>query len=56
MALIETTADHINRLIIESEEGEEIIKLARRFGPDGESLVVPGRKILKEGLVKKARN
>lgn len=50
---MEETAEHINRLVTEAEEGEAMVQLARRLGDEGANVVVPGRKILKEGVVRK---
>jgi len=55
LSKVEETADHINRLITEAEDGEKLVVLARRLGSSGSQYVIPGRKILKQGLVYKVK-
>lgn len=50
---MEATANHINELVTEYENAESLLALTRRLSCSPANLVVPGRKIIKQGSLMK---
>lgn len=50
---MEVTAQHINELVTEYENAETMLALARRLYCGPVDLVLPGRKVVKQGSLMK---